>query len=108
MIGLIVSLGIMGWFARTAKMEEKNSWGWATAGFFSYHVPAYIWVYILGLIFPLFDIKINSGAGAITIALAISLSSIPVGIISAILVRSEFLLKNEGSSEKWKQQNRSW
>ena len=93
MIGLVLSLAFVVWFFILAGRQGRNPWGWAAAGFLSYSLPVAAWALILKATLPALAIRVESEAGAIALGLAIGLSAVAIGTISAVLVRRRLLVE---------------
>lgn len=92
MVGILVALGLSIWFFRTAQSVGKHPWAWAAIALISYQIPVFLWGFVLRAVVPSLSIRVSSVAGAAALGLAVGLSAVAVGGLSAVLVYRHLLL----------------
>ena len=93
----LVALGLAIWFFRLGRSAGKNPLAWAAIGLASYYIPVFLCGLVLRAVVPSLGIEastgldISTGAGALTVDLAVGLFAITMGVQSVVLVRKLLL-----------------
>ena len=88
MIAYLVAILIGIWFFRAAQSRKKNSFLWVGIGLASYFIPAILWGRV---IFPMMIIHRLGIHDYNDPKILIAFAGIPIGFVSAIVVRNIFL-----------------
>lgn len=89
-ISMLLTIGVMYWFYKTAERLGSKSVQWAAAGAIAYQVPAWAWMLLISK--PYLQ-SLRGATKTGMMAMLVGHSWIVVGIITVLIVYKFFLLK---------------
>ncbi len=95
-ISMLLTVGVIFWFYKTAERLGSKSVHWAAAGAIAYQVPAWAWMLLVSK--PYLQ-SLRGATKTGTTAMLIGHSWILVGIIAVLIVYKFFLLKTNVKAE---------
>lgn len=88
MIEIIVMIGVIGWFSKTAKAQNKSGFAWGVTGALSYYIPALLFS---KLIFPALIKGSVTNSNAIGLMVLGTFLSVGIGIGFCLFARNMLL-----------------